>query len=392
MTVSADSALFTRFQMGSLSLSNRLVMAPLTRNRAPGSVPTALMATYYAQRASPVTGAGLIVSEATAISPTAQGYSDVPGIWSAEQVRAWKLTTNAVHAAGGKIFCQLWHVGRISHVDLQPGGIAPVAPSAVAAKSKTVLIRNGVPGFEPTSIPRALDLAEIPGIVADYARAAQNALDAGFDGVEVHAANGYLVDQFLRRNSNQRTDAYGGSIENRARFLNEVMTAIVRQIGGSKTALRIAPVTPANDAFDDQPQPLFEHVARLLGPLGLAYVHVIEGSTGMAHDYTQGDKPFDYVALKAAYQGAGGKAAWVVNNCYTTDMATAALQSGYADLVCFGRNFLANPDLTERLRTGAPLNPPVRATMYGGGAEGYTDYPFATHPTPTQESAPCTPP
>ena len=349
MTVSADSALFTRFQMGSLSLSNRLVMAPLTRNRAPGSVPTALMATYYAQRASPVTGAGLIVSEATAISPTAQGYSDVPGIWSAEQVRAWKLTTNAVHAAGGKIFCQLWHVGRISHVDLQPGGIAPVAPSAVAAKSKTVLIRNGVPGFEPTSIPRALDLAEIPGIVADYARAAQNALDAGFDGVEVHAANGYLVDQFLRRNSNQRTDAYGGSIEHRARFLNEVMTAIVQQIGGSKTALRIAPVTPANDAFDDQPQQLFEHVARLLGPLGLAYVHVIEGSTGMAHDYTQGDKPFDYVALKATYQGAGGKAAWVVNNCYTTDMATAALQSGYADMVCFGRNFLANPDLPDRV-------------------------------------------
>ena len=351
-------------------------MAPLTRNRAPGSVPTALMATYYAQRANPATGAGLIVSEATAISPTAQGYSDVPGIWSTEQVKAWRLTTNAVHAAGGKIFCQLWHVGRISHVDLQPGGIPPVAPSAIAARSKTVMIRNGVPGFEPTSAPRALQTEELSGIVADYARAAQNAIDAGFDGVEVHAANGYLVDQFLRRNSNQRTDAFGGSIENRARFLNEVMTAIVQQIGGNKTALRISPVTPANDAFDDQPQPLFEHVARLLGPLGLAYVHVIEGSTGMAHDYTQGDKPFDYVALKAAYLAAGGRAAWMVNNCYTASMATEALQSGQADLVCFGRNFLANPDLTERLRSNAPLNAPVRATMYGGGAEGYTDYPF----------------
>ena len=374
-STSNGSPLFAPFQMGTLALPNRLVMAPLTRNRAPGSVPTALMASYYAQRANPVTGAGLIVSEATAISPTAQGYSDVPGVWNAEQVKAWRLTTDAVHVAGGKIFCQLWHVGRISHVDLQPGGIAPVAPSAIAAKSKTVLIRNGVPGFEPTSTPRALGLAEIPGIVADYARAAQNAIDAGFDGVEVHAANGYLVDQFLRRNSNQRTDAYGGSIENRTRFLNAVMCAIVQQIGGSHTALRISPVTPANDAFDDQPQPLFENVARLLGPLGLAYVHVIEGSTGMAHDYTQGDNAFDYVKLASAYCQAGGCGAWMVNNCYDKTRAETALANG-ADLVCFGRNFLANPDLTQRLRVNAALNAPVRATLYGGGAQGYTDYPF----------------
>ena len=375
------SPLFTALQFGDIRVANRLVMAPLTRNRAPGAVPTPLMATYYAQRADPVNGAGLIVTEATAISHQGQGYSDVPGIWSAEQVRAWRLTTDAVHAAGGKIVMQLWHVGRVSHHELQPEGQAPVAPSAITANTKTVLIHDGVPAFFPTSAPRALGLDELPGIVQDYAQAAANAIEAGFDGVEVHAANGYLLDQFLRRNANQRTDAYGGSIDNRARLLGEVMQAIASRIGGGKTGLRISPVTPANDAFDDAPQPLFEHVARLLGRIqgadgkGLAFVHVIEGATGMARDYTQGDKPFDYAALQAAYRQAGGTGAWMVNNGLTLPLAEAALRNG-ADLVAFGKSFLANPDLTRRLREGAALNEGNRATFYGGGAVGYTDYPL----------------
>jgi N-ethylmaleimide reductase len=376
----ASTSLFDPFQLGPITLTNRLVMAPLTRNRSPGAIPTALAATYYAQRAHPQHGAGLIVTEATAISHQGQGYSDVPGIWTTEQIAGWRTVANAVHAAGGRIFMQLWHVGRISHVDLQPGGQAPVAPSAIPANTKTVLIREGVAQFVPTSAPRALELGEIPDIVSEYALAAQNAIDAGMDGVELHAANGYLCDQFHRRNSNARTDTYGGSIENRCRFTLEVMQAIADRIGGARTALRISPVTPANDAFDDAPQPLFEHLARGLGAIrgsdgrGIAYVHVIEGSTGMAHDFTQGELPFDYAALQTAFRQAGGTAAWMVNNCYTSEMAHAAVQNG-ADLVCFGRNFIANPDLTRRLREGAPLNKPDRATLYGGGAKGYTDYP-----------------
>ncbi len=367
-------SLFDPLQIGAMRLPNRLVMAPLTRNRAPGAIPTALMATYYAQRADPRDGAGLIVTEATAISHQGQGYSDVPGIWSTEQIKAWRMTTDAVHAKGGHIVMQLWHVGRISHVDLQQDGAAPVAPSAITAKTKTVLIRDGVPKFEATSEPRALRLDEIPGIVQDYAQAAANAIEAGFDGVEVHGANGYLVDQFLRRGSNHRTDAYGGSIENRARFLVEVMTAIVQRIGAQRTGIRISPVTPANDAIDDAPQALFEHVARALGSLGLAFIHVIEGSTGADRNFTQGDTPFDYAALRAAYQSTGGKGAWIVNNGLDKPLAEQALANG-ADLVCFGRSFIANPDLTRRLREDAPLNSVVRATLYGGGAQGYTDYP-----------------
>jgi N-ethylmaleimide reductase len=374
------SSLFDSYSLSGTPLANRLVMAPLTRNRSPGSLPTERAANYYAQRSDPRDGAGLVVSEATAISQQGQGYSDVPGIWSAEQIAGWRRITDAVHAAGGKFFMQLWHVGRVSHVDLQPNGGAPVAPSAIQANTKTVLIRNGVPQFEPTSMPRALALDELPAIVAQYAQAAANAMAAGCDGVELHAANGYLCDQFHRRNSNQRTDAYGGSIENRCRFTLEVMQAIAQRIGGAHTALRLSPVTAANDAFDDQPQPLFEHLARGLGALrgvdgqGIAYVHVIEGNTGVAHDHTQGDKAFDYAALRTAYRQAGGTGAWMVNNCYTKEMAEAALRDG-ADLVCFGRSFLANPDLARRLREGAPLNKPDRMTFYGGGDKGYTDYP-----------------
>jgi len=355
-------------QAGDLTLANRIAMAPLTRNRSPNAVPTDLVATYYTQRAS----AGLIISEATAISHQGQGYSDVPGLYAPEQIAGWKKVTSSVHAAGGKIVVQLWHVGRVSHTDLQPGNAAPVAPSAIAAKTKTVLIKDGAPTFVDTSVPRALELAEIPGIVEDYRRAARAAIDAGFDGVEVHAANGYLIDQFLKTGSNQRTDAYGGSIENRARLLVEVMAAVTAEIGGGRTGIRLSPVTPANDVVDASPQPLFEHVVRQLGPLGLSYVHVIEGATGGPREVE--GRPFDYPALKAAYAAAGGKGAWMVNNAYDKALAEKAIAEG-ADIVAFGRPFIANPDLVERLKANAPLNEVHRATLYGGGAEGYTDYP-----------------
>ena len=368
------TTLFEPLQAGRMHLANRVVMAPLTRNRAPGAMPNDLMVTYYTQRADPKNGAGLIVTEATAISHQGQGYSDVPGIWSDAQVTAWRKVTDSVHAAGGKIVIQLWHVGRVSHTELQPNGQAPVAPSAIQAKTKTVLIHGGVPSFVDTSMPRALDISELPGIVADYRHAAKNAIAAGFDGVEVHAANGYLLDQFLRSGSNNRTDAYGGSIENRARLLVEVMTAVSQEIGGDRVALRLSPVTPANDAHDLHPQPLFEYVVKQLAPLNLAFVHIIEGSTGAARDYAQGDKPFDYAALRAVYKKSGGKAAWMVNNGFDKTLADNALAKG-DDLVAFGRPFIANPDLTRRLREGADMNTPDRVTFYGGGAKGYTDYP-----------------
>ncbi|WP_137894685.1 alkene reductase [Ramlibacter sp. 2FC] len=364
------SSLFDPVQAGRLALANRIVMAPLTRNRAPGAIPTPLMATYYAQRAS----AGLIVTEATAISHQGQGYADVPGIWSEEQVAAWKPVTEAVHAAGGRIVVQLWHVGRVSHVDLQPGGQAPVAPSAITAKTKTVLIREGVPTFVETSTPRALDISELPGIVADYRRAARNAIAAGFDGVEIHGANGYLLDQFLRAGSNQRSDAYGGPIAHRARLLLEVVQAVSEEIGAGRTGLRLSPVTPANDASDPEPQPLFEHVVARLAPLGLAYLHVIEGATGGARDHQQGERPFDYAALRAAYRAAGGQGAWMVNNGLDRALAETSLSQG-ADLVAFGKAFIANPDLVQRLRAGGPFNAPDRSTFYGGDHRGYTDYP-----------------
>ena len=355
-------------QAGDLQLANRVAMAPLTRNRSPNAIPTDLVATYYTQRAS----AGLIISEATAISHQGQGYADVPGLYAPEQIAGWKKVTSSVHAAGGKIVVQLWHVGRVSHTDLQPGNAAPVAPSAIQANTKTVLIKDGVPTFTPTSMPRALELAEIPGIVADYRRAARAAIEAGFDGVEIHAANGYLIDQFLKTGANQRTDAYGGSIENRARLLLEVTRAITEEIGGGRTGIRLSPVTPANDIVDADPQPLFDYVVRQLGPLGLSYLHLIEGATGGPREVE--GRPFDYAALKAAYRAAGGQGAWMVNNAYTRELADTALAHG-ADIVAFGRPFIANPDLVARLHANAPLNEVNRATLYGGGAEGYTDYP-----------------
>jgi N-ethylmaleimide reductase len=363
------SSLFDPVQAGDLQLSNRIVMAPLTRNRAPDAVPRDITATYYAQRAS----AGLLITEATAISHQGQGYADVPGLYGTEQLDGWRRVTDAVHAEGGKIVVQLWHVGRVSHTELQPDGGKPVAPSAIAAKTKTVLIKNGVPTFTETSEPRALDASELPGIVHAYAVAARSAVEtAGFDGVEIHGANGYLLDQFLKTGSNKRTDDYGGSIRNRARLLLEVTRAVVDAVGGGKTGIRLSPVTPANDVHDDDPQALFDYVIRQLAPLNLAYIHVIEGATGGPRELA--DRPFDYEALKAAYRQAGGKGAWMVNNGYDKSLAEEALREG-DDLVAFGKPFISNPDLVRRLREGAPLNEWDKNTFYGGGEAGYIDYP-----------------
>ena len=363
------TTLFDPLQVGALRLPNRIVMAPLTRNRAPDSIPTPLMAQYYAQRAN----AGLLISEGTAISAQGQGYSDVPGLYGIEQLDGWKQVTRAVHERKGRIVAQLWHVGRVSHVSLQPDGLKPVAPSALAAKTRTYIVKDGVGGFAPTSEPRALDLEELPGIVHDYRHAARHAVTtAGFDGVEVHAANGYLLEQFLKTGANLRRDDYGGPIENRARLLLEVMRAVVGEVGGGRTGVRISPVTPANDIDDENPQALYEYVVRQLAPLDLAYIHVIEGATGGPREIP--DRPFDYAALRAAYRDAGGKGAWMVNNGYDKALAEHALAQG-ADLVAFGKAFIANPDLVDRLHRDAPLNAADKTTFFGGGAHGYIDYP-----------------
>ena len=362
------TTLFEPCSVGAWTLRNRVVMAPLTRNRAPGAVPTEAMARYYRQRAS----AGLIVTEATAISHQGQGYADVPGLYAPEQVSAWRRVTEAVHAEGGHIVTQLWHVGRVSHNELQPGGGAPVAPSAIRAQTKTVLIRDGVPTFVDTSEPRALRTDELPGIVEDYRRAALAAIDAGFDGVEIHAANGYLLDQFLKTGSNHRSDAYGGGIPERVRLLLDVVAAVTGAIGAHRTGIRLSPVTPANDVHDADPQALFHHVVTQLGAWDLAYLHVIEGATGGERELA--DRPFDYAACRAAWRAAGGRGAWMVNNGYDLPLAQAALADG-ADLVAFGRPFIANPDLVERLKRGGPFNTPDRKTFYGGGEAGYLDYP-----------------
>jgi len=368
-------SLFDPCTAGDLQLANRIVMAPLTRNRSPNAVPAAMTATYYAQRAS----AGLLITEATAISQQGQGYANVPGLYAPQQIEGWKRVTKSVHDAGGRIVVQMWHVGRISHTSLQPNGGAPVAPSAIQAKAKTYLIHpDGSGEFAATSMPRALETDELPGIVADYRRAARAAMEAGFDGVEVHAANGYLLDQFLRSGSNHRKDDYGGSIENRARLLLQVVEAVANEIGAGRTGIRLSPVTPANDAADPEPQPLFEHVVKKLAVWPLAYIHIIEGATGGERDYQQGDGPFDYGALRAAYEQAGGRGAWMVNNGYDRESAETVVAEDIADLVAFGRLFISNPDLVRRLRENAPLNAPDSDTFYGGSEKGYTDYPALT--------------
>ncbi len=359
-------SLFDPIRVGEIELANRIVMAPLTRNRAgPGQVPSALAVEYYRQRAS----AGLIITEATQVCPEGQGYLDTPGIHNAEQVAGWRRITDAVHAAGGRIVAQLWHVGRISHVSLQPGGRAPVSSTSRAAQVKTLTAH----GREMVSAPRALRTEEIPGVIAAFGHAARCAMDAGFDGVEVHGANGYLIEQFLRDSINDRTDDYGGPIEHRVRFLVEVMRAVVAECGGGRTGLRLSPVTLANDAGpDSDPQALYEHAVAQLAPLHLAFLEVVEGATGGARDFA----PFDYAALRRRFGGA-----WMVNNGYQRQMAMDVVARGEADLVSFGRPFIANPDLVRRLREDAPLAAFDKATLYGG-ARGYIDYPTLDEATP----------
>ncbi len=355
-----DASLFQPYALGPLTLANRVVMAPLTRSRAAaGDVPQALNATYYAQRAT----AGLIISEATQISQQGKGYAFTPGIYTPQQVAGWRLVTDAVHAAHGRIFAQLWHVGRISHPDLQPEGGLPVAPSAIQPEGQAFTEA----GFKPFVTPRALAEAEIPGIIADYRHAAACALQAGFDGVEIHAANGYLLDQFLRDKTNQRTDSYGGSLENRTRFLLEVTEAVTAVWGDNRVGLRISPTSPANDIADSNPQRLFGHVVKALDRFGLAYLHVVEGATGGPREAVPG---FDWLALRRGFRGA-----YMANNGYDLALAQAALKEGRADLIAFGRPFIANPDLVQRLRHGSPLAKLDQATLYGGDAHGYTDYP-----------------
>ena len=350
--------LFTPLTAGRIQMQNRVVMAPLTRNRATGQTPGPLHVEYYRQRA----GAGLIVTEGAQISPIGQGYTDTPGIHSPEQVEAWRKVTDAVHAAGGKIVIQLWHVGRISHEKLLDGQ-QPVAPSAIAAGAKTFV--EG--GFLETSAPRALSLAEIAETVEDYRKAAANAIAAGFDGVEIHAANGYLIDQFLRDTTNIRTDEYGGTIANRVRFLREVVTAIAAEIGADRTGIRLSPWSNANNVGIDSDTPaLFSAVIEVLNAAGLAFVHVVEGQTG-------GPRDFPAQAMTTLRQQA--KPVWIANNGYDRDAAIKAVETGAADAVAFGRPYISTPDLAKRLTRDLPLNPPASANIYGGGAEGFTDYP-----------------
>jgi N-ethylmaleimide reductase len=350
--------LLSPVRIGDLELPNRVLMAPMTRNRAAaGNVPTALNATYYEQRAS----AGLIVTEATQVSPQGVGYPGTPGIHTADQAAGWRLVTDAVHRRGGRIFLQLWHVGRISHPDLQPGGALPVAPSAIAPQGNAMTSE----GPKPFVTPRALDIAEIPGIVADYAAGARRAREAGFDGVEIHAANGYLIDQFLRSGSNTRTDGYGGPVEHRARFLREVTAAVCDAWGDSRrVGVRLSPTGAFNDMRDDDPEATFSFAAEALNRLGLAYLHLFEVRPAAAG--LQLLTP----ALRRVFRGP-----LVINGGFDRDSAEAALAAGEGDAVAFATKFLANPDLPRRFAAGAPLNEADRATMYGGGAAGYIDYP-----------------
>src|SRR3982075_1829975 len=357
--MSTPTKLFEPFKLGPITLPNRLVMAPLTRNRAVASmVPSPLAIEYYGQRAS----AGLLVTEASQVSQQGQGYQDTPGIYSKEQVAGWRKVTDRVHERGGRFFLQAWHVGRIPHASLPPNGGAPVAPSAIRAKGKTFV--GGT--FTEISEPRALALEEIPGIIESFRRGTANALEAGFDGVEIHGANGYLLDQFAKDGTNKRTDAYGGSIENRARLMLEVAKVVAAEAGSERTGIRISPVTPANDISDSDPQPLYDHIVDHLSALKLVYLHVVEGATGGPRDIA----PFDYGSLRKRFAGA-----YIANNGYDFELANRVLAADAADLIAFGKPFLANPDLVERLQRGAPLNAPDKATFYGGGAKGYTDYP-----------------
>ena len=354
--------LFSPTNLGSIALKNRMVMAPLTRNRAGDSgVPQALNTNYYEQRAS----AGLIITEATPISAMGHGYPALPGIYTDAQTAGWKKIVDAVHAKGGKIVLQLWHVGRISHPSLLPDNALPVAPSAIKPAGKAFTY-NGLVDYVA---PRALDLNELPNIVQDYVHATKCSIQAGFDGVEIHAANGYLLDQFLRDGSNKRTDNYGGSLENRARLLMDVTQAVVNVIGADKVGVRLSPSNPFNDMQDSDAQALFDHVTQQLNQFNLAYLHVVEGGIAGGGEA----KAFDFEQMRQLFKGA-----YMANLGYDKARGNAAIASGFADCVAYGVPFIANPDLVERYQTNAPLNEADSETFYGGTEKGYTDYPFLT--------------
>ncbi|MFM0047779.1 alkene reductase [Paraburkholderia sediminicola] len=362
MTDSFRTDLFSPTKMGAIELANRIVMAPVTRSRmGDDGVPNELHATYYAQRAS----AGLIISEATNISAQGRGYAMTPGIWTDEQVAGWRKVTDAVHAAGGKIVAQLWHVGRFSHVDLQPNGEAPVAPSAVKAEGTTYTEK----GIVEVSMPRALETSEIPGIIEQYKHAAECAKRAGFDGVEVHSANSYLLDQFLRDSTNKRTDQYGGSIENRTRLTLEVVEAVAAIWGSDRVGIRLSPLTPdaGNTPLDSNVMATYGSLIRQLNKFNLAYLHFVEGATAASREVPGG---VDLDALRALFEGP-----YIGNNGYDLELAVARRTEGKVDAVAFGRPFIANPDLVDRLRLGAELAVAPREAYYGGGAKGYTDWP-----------------
>ena len=362
------TTLFDSLKLGDIVLPNRVIMAPLTRmrSRQPGNIPHALNAEYYAQRA----GAGLIISEATQISQQGQGYPATPGIHTAEQVDGWKQVTEAVHAKGGRIFLQLWHVGRISHSSHQPEGRLPVAPSAIKPGGKVFTADWKQADYET---PHALSADEIKAILTDYRHACERAKLAGFDGVEVHGANGYLLDQFLQDGSNTRTDEYGGSIENRARLLLEVTDIAIEIWGKGRVGVRLSPYGTFNDMHDSDPVDLFSHVLAELDRRGIAYVHVIEPrATGAGGgDAVNADAPSTSALFRGKFGGA-----FISAGGYTPDTAKTAVADGAADAVAFGRYYISNPDLAERIRTGAALTPYNRATFYGGAEKGYTDYPF----------------
>ncbi|RJG47427.1 alkene reductase [Motilimonas pumila] len=349
--------LFTPLQLGNLSLPHRIVMAPLTRSRAaqPGDVPQPMNAEYYQQRAS----AALIISEATQISPQGKGYAFTPGIYSEEQIQGWQQVTQAVHQQGGKIFAQLWHVGRISHPALQPNGELPVAPSAIKPEGQAFTEQ----GFVDFETPRALDINDIPAIVEQYRQGALNAKAAGFDGIEIHAANGYLLDQFLKDGTNLRQDAYGGSISNRIRLTMEVVAAVTQVWNAQQVGIRISPTGTFNSMSESNPQALFDELIKQLNAYQLGYLHVVEAFAG------ERDHSFDFGSLKQAFNGA-----YMANGGYSPESAEASLKQGQSELVSFGMPYIANPDLAERFKQNAPLNQPDMDTLYGGDAKGYTDY------------------
>jgi len=351
------NSLFSPLLLGNMTLANRIIMAPLTRNRAgDGNVPQDMNVEYYRQRA----GAGLIISEGSQISAGGIGYPGTPGIHSKAQVAGWKRVTDAVHDEGGRIFIQLWHTGRISHSSLQPGHRLPVAPSELKAAGQAVTL-EGMQDFET---PHALTLAELPDIVADYATAAHHAKAAGFDGVEIHAANGYLLDQFLRDSTNRREDSYGGDIANRMRLLLEIIETTLAIWGGHRVGVRVSPENSFNDIKDSQPQQTFNAIAQKLSDYPLAYLHVLEG------DMMTGERHVDYVALRNCFTGY-----YMANNGYDLERGNKVIAQNHADMVAFGKLFIANPDLPVRFLKNLPLNTPDQATFYGGDEKGYTDYP-----------------